>query len=698
MRVSRVVEKSGYPVRGVEREVGDVSPLQQIMGIRGPAHVFSSQGRALGVVAVLLVAGCSGSGMSGESDTSGEVTATATATATTTATATATTTAGSDSDTSSETSAETESSETSGPGCGDGICDAGESCETCPGDCEPCDDPPVGECNDGIDNDGDGLVDWQYDVGCWSSQDGTEASAPRDLENGYTTFDLSPDSLVIYVSSSEGDDANDGLTPETAVATPKRGADLVRDGSPDFLLFKRGDTWRGLDIGDTSVERRFKSGPDPDHPLVIYSYGDSTVRPRLEIDKAFVDDDGHDRSNLAIVGLALVSYPKIPGDAEFNGADGGATRFVGTGKNILMEDNYVEYGEFIVQNVSEVEVRKNVIYRSYHVGTCKPGDPNGDPTYRPSGIFAGSVSGLLIEGNVFDENGWNPDVAEACATIYNHDLYLSGNSGLTVRDNLILRASSIGIKMSSSGPGGSSDILISENLFAEGEIGLSMGGNADTEYRFTDAVVRDNIFTDIGRSQPTGRGLTWYIDIIDNDGSEVRDNLLVNQPDLPNPYGIHLAGGSNRDVVVEDNAIFGLQRRAILVDAGNAWSTLRIAGNTVTADADQSCLVDHEGSFGAFDYDANEYFSPASPDTWFCVDGAQLGIAAWSAASGEANAADAGPVDVELRNLDTYAQVLGVGTTIADFAEAARAQSRHTYDDETTAASASAYIRAGYLP
>ncbi len=322
----------------------------------------------------------------------------------------------------SETDSETGATETEGLNCGDDVCSPAETCDTCPDDCGPCDDPPVGECNDGIDNAGDGLVDWHYDVGCWSSKDGTEASAPRDQENGYTTFDLSPDSQIIYVSSSEGDDANDGLSPETAVATPKRGADLVRDGFPDFLLFKRGDSWRGMDIGDNSVERRFKSGPDAEHPIVISSYGDSTERPRLEIDKAFVDDDGNERSNLAIVGLALISYPKIPGDADFNGADGGATRFVGTGKNILMEDNYVEYGEFIVQNVSDVEVRRNVVYRSYHVGTCKPGDPNGDPTYRPSGIFAGGVSGLLIEGNVWDENGWNPDVPEACATIYNHDL------------------------------------------------------------------------------------------------------------------------------------------------------------------------------------------------------------------------------------------------------------------------------------
>ncbi|MCX4241174.1 right-handed parallel beta-helix repeat-containing protein [Paraliomyxa miuraensis] len=587
-------------------------------------------------------------------------------------------------------------SPTAGPDCGDQMCGADEDCETCPGDCGPCEDPPVTECNDGIDNDGDGLVDWQLDMGCWSADDVTEASAPRDQESGFTTFDLSPDSMVVYVSSSDGDDANDGLSPQTPVATPTRGAELVRDGFPDFLLFKRGDTWRGMDLGPDRVARRFKSGPDPEHPIVIYSYGDSTQRPRLEIDKPFVDDDGNERSNMAIVGLAFISFPKIPGDPEFNGADGGALRFVGTGQNILIEDDYVEYGEFVVQNVSNVEVRNNVVYRSYHVGTCLEGDPSGDPTYRPSGMFAGEVTGLLIEGNVWDENGWNPDVPDACATVYNHDLYLASITDLTVRDNLILRASSIGIKLSASGPGAASNIAIEGNVFAEGEIGISMGGNANTEHRFVDARIEGNVFTDIGRAQPTGRTLTWYIDIIDNDGTEIRDNLLVNQPDLGNAYGIHLTGGSNRDVVIEGNFMHGLQRRAMFVDANASWSSLRVASNTMIADASENCLVAHNGPLGAFEYDANAYLSPASPDQWFCIDGTGYDLAGWSASAPETGPSEADAGGVEVRNLDSYAGELGFDPSLPAFAEQARMQSRHDHRPELTAPAARAYIREGY--
>ncbi|MBW2465132.1 MAG: hypothetical protein JRH11_26015, partial [Deltaproteobacteria bacterium] len=205
--------------------------------------------------------------------------------------------------------------------CGDLVCASDETCSACEVDCGACEVPPVTECNDGVDNDGDGLLDWQHDVGCWGEGDATEASRPRDEEGGWTTFDLAADSRLIYVSA-DGDDGNDGLSPETAVATPRRGAELVRDGFPDFLLFRRGDTWRSS-LSSDRIARRFKSGRSATERLVISSYGDSALRPRFEVEEHFLDDDGHGRSNLAIVGLAFVSYRKSPGDADFNGADGG---------------------------------------------------------------------------------------------------------------------------------------------------------------------------------------------------------------------------------------------------------------------------------------------------------------------------------------------------------------------------------------
>lgn len=561
--------------------------------------------------------------------------------------------------------------------------------------------PTVTECNDGIDNDGDGLVDWQMDLGCWSESDTTEAARSRDEESGFSTFDPSPDSVIVYVSASEGDDANDGLTPETAVATPARGAELVRDGSNDFLLFRRGDTWRAMDLGPDRIVRRFKSGLDAAHPLVVASYGDSKERPRLEIDKDLIDDDGHERAFLAVLGLSLVSYPKTPGDAAFNGEDGGGFRFVGPSHDLLFEDNYLEYDDFVVQNTSRVEIRRNVVWRSYHVGTCAYNmdgtrNPNGNNEFRPSGIFAGNNDDLLIEENVWDENGWNPDVLEACATIYNHDLYLSGNDRLVVRDNLVLRASSIGLKMSANASGDSDDIVIEGNVFAEGEIGLSMGGNDTSPYRFLNARVIDNVFTDIGRSQPTKRTLTWYVDLIDNDKTEVAGNLLVNQPPLGNAYGIHITGGSERSVDVHDNLLYGLQRQAFRVGSQAAWETVTFRDNEVVGETDLECLVNVEGAEAPLTFTGNAYRSAAAASAWFCINGAKMDLSAWKG-SHEADATLSAATPPEpTRNLDSYASVLGLGTTLADFAAETHTLSRHRWRPELTAREAGNYIREGF--
>lgn len=57
--------------------------------------------------------------------------------------------------------------------CGDNVCSGpGESCSLCAGDCGSC---PVFQCNDGLDNDGNGLADWPADLGCSSAVDPVEA-------------------------------------------------------------------------------------------------------------------------------------------------------------------------------------------------------------------------------------------------------------------------------------------------------------------------------------------------------------------------------------------------------------------------------------------------------------------------------------------------------------------------------------------
>jgi hypothetical protein len=559
--------------------------------------------------------------------------------------------------------------------------------------------PPAAfeECNDGIDNDGDGLVDWQFDMGCSGAEDSSEVSGTRLEENGWTTFNLSSDSRVIYVSASDGNDSNDGLTPETPVATPERGADLVRDGFPDFLLLKRGDTWRDTSLG------RFKSGRSETEKLVISTYGDSIERPRLEVTTHFLNDNGRARRFLAVTGLEIASYRKDPQNALFDGSTGGAIRYVANGsQDLLFEDNYLEYGEFVIQNSINIELRRNTVYRNYRIGTCAfndDGTPNliGDPTFRPSGIFAGANEDLLLEGNIFDGNGWNPDVEDACATVYNHNMYLASNKKTVVKDNILIRASSMGLKLTANnGVHSSDDLLIENNLFVENEIGISIGGNRITEHRFGNSIIRNNVFTDIGRAPPTKRQISWYIEVKDNDKTLISDNLFLNSPDFSNTYGIGFSSGSNRDIEVSNNYFYDMHRRNILLRNDPAWSDITIADNTFLSDSGQPCIIEHRGDFSATNYARNAYQSEAADSSWFCYNDGTGSLGEWMADAGEANASLVSELPSAPRNLESYSAELGLGNSLDAFAQELRKQSRLNYNSDLTADAANEFIRAGY--
>lgn len=568
------------------------------------------------------------------------------------------------------------------------------------------------ECNDGLDNDGDGLIDWQYDVGCSGEGDTTETSGSLAEEDGWTTFDLSADSLVFYVSSSDGDDNNNGLTPETAVSTISKGFSLLRDGYPDFLLLKRGDTWRIESW--SSIDYRFKSGRSATEPIVISTYGESEERPFIQMNDFLIDDDGRSRNYIAVLGLHLQSYTKEPTDPDFTGHSSTGFRFVGErSQNLLFEDNFLEYGEFVFQGVDDSVVRRNVVYRHYDVDTCLYNSDgsrnlNGDPAYRPSGTFVGSDSdGILFEENIYDENGWNPDVPPplSCATIYNHNFYISGSDNITLRENIITRGSSIGVKFSSGGLADSVGTVVENNLIAEGEIGISIGGNADTEYRFKDVQIRDNVFTDIGRTPPTTRSLAWYVDVIDNDNAIFESNLMVNPPPRSNVFGFSLSGGSNRQVTLCNNLLHGFIRSALKVysDDGD-WSAILIKSNTLfTPNGGENPIVYHRGDFSTVTYAGNDYYTDyastnQNADGWFDNVYPFLSIEEWRIRSGEGDAMVSDYVAPDAgRNIDSYAAHLGLGVTLDDFMAEARQQSRFNYRPELTATAVNTYIREGYI-
>ena len=153
-----------------------------------------------------------------------------------------------------------------------------------------------------------------YDPGCYGPDDNSEEALPREQENGWTTMDPSSDSRIIYVSSSDGDDSADGLTPETAIATLDRGIEMLRDGYPDWMLLRRGDSWEGtLALSDIS-------GRSPDERMVIASYGDSLERPMIRTgSNGGIELCCGPSANLAFLDIAFYAHTRDPDSPDYQG-------------------------------------------------------------------------------------------------------------------------------------------------------------------------------------------------------------------------------------------------------------------------------------------------------------------------------------------------------------------------------------------
>ena len=515
------------------------------------------------------------------------------------------------------------------------------------------------------------------------------STSTTEHENGFTPLIPGRDSIIVYVSSSSGNDASDGSSPQNAVKTLNCASRLVRDGHNDFMLLQRGDTWRGESLG------QFKSGLDAVHPLVIGSYGESSRRPRIEVKGHFIDHDGQSRSFVAVTGLQIVSFTKIPGDPAFDGATGGGFRYVGGGTGLLIEDCHILYGELIIQSYGQyhyenVKIRRNIIEYNYHVNTC-----GQNAAYRPSGMYASHVTDLTIEGNIFDHNGWNNKIVTACATMYNHNMYLNANR-LIVRENIITRASSMGIKIRSDEIGDTNHLVFENNLLAGGEIGLSIGGNTKEKHRFSSVTIRDNVFTQIGKCNSTKRNFSWMLDVQDNNNTIIEKNYFLHQPWYTNAYGIRLGGNSESYIAIRGNVFYNLKQRSLYVIPKDEWKHIVISNNTIVDPSHDSCLIDHQGNFINVVYQNNRYFS-GKGDKWFCVSGVRQTLAQWATISGEASAVfwKRKFIDPE-RTIGSYATTLGLHNTIEGFITAVKKQNRLNWREELTAGVINDYIRVGF--
>ena len=473
---------------------------------------------------------------------------------------------------------------------------------------------------------------------------------PELDEDGWTILEPSEDSRIIYVSSSEGDDNNDGLSPENPVKTIAKGSSYLRDGFPDWLKLKAGDTWsESFNTGSWFL----KSGSGEDKYMVITSYGQG-ARPRIEPTEGTRIFSSYNVRNLAIVGINFECDP-----IEGNTTQSSAILLLNNGEgptgNILLEDcifhgandNINIQGSTESGNIDNVVVRRNIIIDAYDAGNDS----------HSQGVFVNNVTGLLLEENVVDHNGYY-SAQVSPPTFFNHNLYLSGgNIDTTVRRNIITRGASFALQYRAKTG------RMDNNLLVRNPLGILGGGYDHNGAQQNDFIhVSNNVVmnaTDMVNGLVRGMSYNvlvakeaiWENNIALNRLAEGRGNNAgfdINDPnrtpDTPNVFRNNITWGAAND--------FPEWREAQgFVDTG-----IKIA--------DQN--LPH------FDLEGNIQEGKR------LRDGSEVTF-----------------VDPN-RTLESYLQEYGHGNDFQDFIDAVRARPRGVWKPELSAAAINAYIRAGF--
>lgn len=369
---------------------------------------------------------------------------------------------------------------------------------------------------------------------------------PFDAE-GWTVPTPSPDSRVVYVSSSEGNDSNDGLTPATPKATIAAGDALIRDGFPDHLLLKCGDTFTPA---ASTVMGRWKNGRSAAEPLVMSCYG-TGARPVIKITDKFIDHNGQVRNYQAFIGLEIYKSNSDPASPDFTNTSGAeGFRLVGGGDSILIEDCRVRFASITIQTFggtpyTNVRLARNIVLDAW-VKDSYITEGAGI-----QGLYMSGVDGYVLEENFFDHNGWNETVPNAGANQYNHNIYIQydNHGGGLVRGNIITRGAAHGIQARSGG-------IVERNLFVLNAVALNVGGVAVPTHpdvqafpnAALDNVVLNGRLMDPANSDPPRTAAVWGIwDPGLITGVRVDGNIVANRID----------DGSNSAYVGRANMVFG---------------------------------------------------------------------------------------------------------------------------------------------
>jgi hypothetical protein len=512
----------------------------------------------------------------------------------------------------------------------------------------------------------------------------------RVIDNGWTRFVESRDTRKVYVSESLGRDTNDGLTPSTPKRTIAAGKALMRQGFPDWLLLRRGDTWYEA-IGQWTL-----SGRSTAEPILISSYGEAPERPALRTGSssaiwAVANTGGTPPSldHVAIVGLDFQAH-------TYTGVgDAAGVGWLVASRDLLVEDCRIDGYQINVSipghggRKSQIKIRRNVITGAYATsGTVG------------HGIYMANCDDVLIEENVIDHNGWNPAVSGAIPTVFRHGIYIQGGSGtctgVVVRRNIISNSASHGLQLR---PGGSCE----DNLFLRNSIALLLGGGNEPNPGGVVVDCINNVILD-GKDIDANNRRGWGIQIENVNSGSVRGNIVANRVGGGSPMPMEFdgeAGSGIFDLAFESNVVYDWGGTLRLIGNDTQIARVRFFRNTFDNTRTTDQLLYHNSSLSVARCSAggNRFFS-AQPNlaTWLRIGTQSMSVASWAALMNDTTSY-AGPdlyVDPS-RTIASYDRQIGGAGSLDTFLFEARRQSKASWRAELTASAVNSYIREGFL-
>jgi hypothetical protein len=489
-------------------------------------------------------------------------------------------------------------------------------------------------------------------------------------ESGWTVMTASPDTRIVYVSTA-GNDSNSGLSPSAPLRTLAAGYAKLRNGFPDWLLLKTGETW---------TNARFfwdKSGRSPTEPMVLGSYGDGP-RPVLltGAGSAFTSA----QSNLRIDGLHMTPGPGITVSDEVQPL--GIVMITGAGPmgNILIEDCRIEgfFKGVVVDWFNgarpfNYSLRRTVIADCYSTGFL-----------HPVGAYFGGVNGLLIEECMFDHNGWRENIAGATPSIFRRNLYIQENCvSVVLRGNILARSAAEGVQLRGGG------VVDGNVCFRNGVSSIFVAGIAQ---------VRNNVVIDsrdLDAQNPRGTG----IDASQMTSGAVKGNICAYRTGPASAYGLWgiraASQASTGFIACHDNLVYNWE---VGPNAGCAY----IIGPTVSFFRNKAVqpaggtLVDCWIVAPATLRD-NQYWSTTNAPFFLDATAQSLAWFQWRLWSGELGSTYQSSLVLEQPpTVSGYASSIGAMPTLEGLLAACRTQSRRTWRDDLTATRIAEYFRTGF--